>query len=193
MSSFTNQEESKTIEKIPIEHKPYCTAKHRRISTLLDAAMLGEKRKAYNCLASIMRECLMEIQIIHSKNNLLIAGNNSLVVEVFGEDKKTFILHESDEARYHILWTCDGVIEASDRFFNRFIEFNNIKAAPQLVDLGGCYCESNMVDFITLAAICESIIKSKAELIGITKVKRQEWHKKSLDSLKLAAIFKEAM
>lgn len=188
MSSFTDQKESK----IPIEHKPYCTAKHRRISRLLDAAMLGEKRKAYNCLASIMREFLMEIQIIHSKNNLLIAGN-SLLIEVFGEDKETFILHESDEARYHILWTCNGVIEASDRFFNRFIEFNNIKAAPQLVDLGGCYCESNMVDFITLAEICESIIKSKAELIGITKVKRQEWHKKAIDSLELAALFKEAI
>lgn len=192
MSKPTKKHALGVVENATSQHETSCRIKHKRISTLLEASQLSDKMKAYDRLASIMRDFVKEVLSAHNRNTIPMSGN-SLLIEIFNEDKEAFILYEGDEMRYRIVWTCDGIAELSDGFFNRFIEFNNIEASPSLVNLTDCYCNTNMVDFITLAEICESVIISKAELIGIAEGKRHEWHRKASESLKLAKLFKEAM
>ncbi len=162
----------------------------RKPSSLLAAAKAHEKREKYNLLAFIAREATKEILKNNDKGK--IATMQIMVeVETYDEKQPAYVIFE--EFGYCIAWTINGVAELRDGIFTRYIEFNDAHITGPEVQIHQCYCEGHMVDFITLADICKSIIENRALEFGISEKTVEDWKEKAGNCFELAELLKQAI
>jgi hypothetical protein len=150
--------------KILSEAKRAKECRCKQISTLLEAATMAEKAKAYNELTAVVNEILKHISINHDQG--IIASDLKTTLTILGERHEAYIIYNEGTA-YHIAWTKNGVAEFENGEFSRYIKFYEINQINKLANLHRCHCDGDTVDFLTIADVTRNILERQALLLGI--------------------------